>query len=37
MAIFVLDASTALAWCFEDEASSWTDGREFRATGACCA
>lgn len=26
MAIFVLDASAALAWCFEDEASSWTDG-----------
>jgi len=26
MAIFVVDASVALAWCFEDEASSWTDG-----------
>lgn len=26
MAIFVVDASAALAWCFEDEASSWTDG-----------
>jgi predicted nucleic acid-binding protein len=25
MAIFVVDASAALAWCFEDEASSWTD------------
>jgi predicted nucleic acid-binding protein len=26
MAIFVVDASAALAWCFEDEASSWADG-----------
>ena len=26
MAIFVVDASAALAWCFEDEASSWSDG-----------
>lgn len=26
MAIFVADASAALAWCFEDEASTWTDG-----------
>jgi len=26
MAVFVVDASAALAWCFEDEASSWTDG-----------
>jgi predicted nucleic acid-binding protein len=26
MAIFVVDASAALAWCFEDEAGSWTDG-----------
>jgi predicted nucleic acid-binding protein len=26
MAIFVVDASAALAWCFEDEASSFTDG-----------
>jgi predicted nucleic acid-binding protein len=26
MAIFVVDASAALAWCFEDEANSWTDG-----------
>jgi predicted nucleic acid-binding protein len=25
MAIFVVDASAALAWCFEDEASRWTD------------
>lgn len=25
MAIFVVDASAALAWCFEDEAGSWTD------------
>lgn len=26
MAIFVVDASVALAWCFEDEATSWSDG-----------
>jgi hypothetical protein len=26
MAIFVADASAALAWCFEDEANTWTDG-----------
>jgi predicted nucleic acid-binding protein len=26
MAIFVVDASAALAWCFEDESSSWSDG-----------
>jgi len=26
MAVFVVDASAALAWCFEDEASNWTDG-----------
>ena len=26
MAIFVVDASAALAWCFEDEASSSADG-----------
>ncbi len=26
MTFFVVDASAALAWCFEDEASSWTDG-----------
>jgi predicted nucleic acid-binding protein len=26
MAVFVVDASAALAWCFEDEASSLTDG-----------
>jgi predicted nucleic acid-binding protein len=25
MAIFVVDASAALAWCFEDETSSWSD------------
>jgi len=25
MAVFVVDASAALAWCFEDEASSWSD------------
>ncbi len=26
MAIFVVDASVALAWCFEDEASTIADG-----------
>jgi predicted nucleic acid-binding protein len=26
MATFVVDASVALAWCFEDEATSWSDG-----------
>jgi len=26
MAIFVVDASVALAWCFEDERSTFTDG-----------
>lgn len=26
MAVFVVDASVALAWCFEDESSSFTDG-----------
>lgn len=26
MSIFVLDASVALAWCFEDEASRFADG-----------
>lgn len=26
MAVFVVDASAALAWCFEDEASTWSDG-----------
>jgi predicted nucleic acid-binding protein len=26
MALFAVDASAALAWCFEDEASSWSDG-----------
>ena len=26
MAIFVVDASAALAWCFEDESNAWTDG-----------
>ena len=25
MAIFVADASVTLAWCFEDEATDWTD------------
>ena len=23
---FVVDASVALSWCFEDEANTWTDG-----------
>ena len=27
MAVFVVDASAALAWCFEDEANSWTDAK----------
>lgn len=26
MAIFVADASASLPWCFEDEATMWTDG-----------
>jgi predicted nucleic acid-binding protein len=26
MALFVVDASASLAWCFEDEATGWTDG-----------
>jgi predicted nucleic acid-binding protein len=26
MASFIVDASAALAWCFSDEATSWTDG-----------
>jgi predicted nucleic acid-binding protein len=26
MAVFVVDASATLAWCFEDESSTWTDG-----------
>ena len=26
MAAFVVDASAALAWCFEDEANVWSDG-----------
>jgi predicted nucleic acid-binding protein len=25
MAVFVLDASAVLAWCFKDEASTWTN------------
>jgi predicted nucleic acid-binding protein len=25
MSVFLVDASAALAWCFEDEANSWTD------------
>lgn len=25
MAIFIVDASAALAWCFDDEAGNWTD------------
>jgi len=26
MAVFIVDASVALAWCFADEATPWTDG-----------
>src|SRR5277367_3640204 len=26
MAVFVVDASVALAWCFEDEATDWSEG-----------
>jgi predicted nucleic acid-binding protein len=26
MALLVVDASLALAWCFEDEATGWADG-----------
>jgi len=26
MAVFVVDASVSLAWCFEDETTDWTDG-----------
>ncbi|MGA3053992.1 MAG: type II toxin-antitoxin system VapC family toxin [Candidatus Korobacteraceae bacterium] len=26
MAIFIADASVTLPWCFEDEATAWTDG-----------
>lgn len=26
MAVFVVDASAALAWCFEDETTPWTEG-----------
>jgi predicted nucleic acid-binding protein len=26
MAVFVVDASVALAWCFEDEATIWSEG-----------
>jgi len=26
MAVLVVDASVALAWCFEDEAGTWADG-----------
>jgi predicted nucleic acid-binding protein len=25
MAVFVVDASVALAWCFEDEATTWSE------------
>ncbi len=25
MAVFIVDASATLAWCFEDEATGWTD------------
>jgi predicted nucleic acid-binding protein len=26
MAVFIVDASASLAWCFDDEATGWTDG-----------
>jgi predicted nucleic acid-binding protein len=26
MAVFVVDAAVALAWCFADEATTWTEG-----------
>ena len=26
MAVFVVDASTTLAWCFEAETTPWTEG-----------
>ena len=26
MAVFIVDASASLPWCFEDEATPWTDG-----------
>jgi hypothetical protein len=25
MAVFVVDASVTLAWCFADEATTWTE------------
>jgi len=25
MAVFVVDASVALAWCFEDQATTWSE------------
>lgn len=33
MAVFVIDASATLPWCFEDEATSWTDGLLERLRG----
>ena len=33
MAIFAVDASVALAWCFEDEASTLADGLLYRLRG----
>jgi predicted nucleic acid-binding protein len=26
MAVFIVDASASLAWCFDDEATGWADG-----------
>lgn len=33
MAMFVADASVTLPWCFEDEATAWTDGLLERLRG----
>jgi hypothetical protein len=27
MAVFVVDVSVALAWCFEDEVTDWSEKR----------
>jgi hypothetical protein len=33
METFVVDASVTLPWCFEDEATAWTDGLLDRLRG----
>ena len=33
MAVFAVDASATLAWCFEDEATPWTEGLLERLRG----